>query len=193
MGAAALAAFASGRAARLGILAPSTKGGTLAMAAMAGRAATVCLPRRRKPCDFIAAACSRMPLDDPAGAWARLKVIEPEMEQQCEKIGLHVWRCLTGWRPAASRVSGSLHTTETFFLWQAGPYITRQRVPLTVVYDRHPTTPCPSEESWPKHPSSTAIVRLLWTGLGPRTFLPSPDSLSLSRSLFLSFIGLPPY
>ena len=34
----------------------------------------------------------------------------------------------------------TLHTTETFFLWQAGPYITRQRVPLTVVYDRHPTT-----------------------------------------------------
>ena len=87
----------------------------------------------------------------------------------------------------------TLHTTETFFLWQAGPYITRQRVPLTVVYDRHPTTPCPSEESWPKHPSSTAIVRLLWTGLGPQTFLPSPDSLSLARSLFLSFIGLPPY
>ena len=57
-----------------------------------------------------------------------------------KKTGLHVWRCLTGWRSAASRVNGSLHTTETFFLWQAGPYITRQRVPLTVVYDRHPTT-----------------------------------------------------
>ena len=120
-----------------------------------------------------------------------------DLNQKCsnnaKKTGLHVWRCLTGWRSAASRVNGSLHTTETFFLWQGGPYITRQRVPLTVVYDRHPTTPCPNEESWPKHPSSTAIVRLLWTGLGPRTFLPSPDSLSLSRSLFLSFIGLPPY
>ena len=31
-----------------------------------------------------------------------------------------------------------------------------------------------------------AIVRLLWTGLGPRTSLPSPDSLSLSLSLALS-------
>ena len=108
MGAAALAAFASGRAARLGILAPSTKGGTLAMAAMAGRAATVCLPRRRKPCNFIAAACSRMPLDDPAGAWARLKVIEPEMEQQCEKNGV-----------ACVEVSHRL----------AASGITRQRVP----------------------------------------------------------------
>ena len=108
VGAAALAAFASGRAARLGILAPSTKGGTLAMAAMAGRAATVCLPRRRKPCDFIAAACSRMPLDDPAGAWARLKVIEPEMEQQCEKNGV-----------ACVEVSHRL----------AASGITRQRVP----------------------------------------------------------------
>ena len=63
--------------------------------------------------------------------------------------------------------------------------------PLTVVYDRHPTTPCPSEESWPKHPSSTAIVRLLWTGLGPQTFLPSPDSLSLSLSLSLPLFHRP--
>ena len=31
-----------------------------------------------------------------------------------------------------------------------------------------------------------AIVRLLWTRLGPRTFLPSPDSLSLSLSLSLA-------
>ena len=50
-----------------------------------------------------------------------------------KNTGLHVWRCLTGWRSAASRINGPLHTTETFFLWQAGPYITRQRVPLTVV------------------------------------------------------------
>ena len=112
--------------------------------------------------------------------------LNQKWSNNAKKTGLHVWRCLTGWRSAASRINGSLHTTETFFLWQAGPYITRQRVPLTVVYDRHPTTPCPSEESWPKHPSWTAIVRLLWTGLGPQTFLPSPDSLSLSLALSTS-------
>ena len=103
-----------------------------------------------------------------------------------KNTGLHVWRCLTGWRSAASRINGSLHTTETFFLWQVGPYITRQRVSLTVVYDQHPTTPCPSEESWPKHPSSTAIVRLLWTGLGPQTSPLSSASLptELSQGAF---------
>ena len=36
-----------------------------------------------------------------------------------------------------------------------------------------------------------AIVRLLWTGLGPRTFLPSPDSLSLALSSSLSSASLP--
>ena len=49
-----------------------------------------------------------MPLDDPAGAWARLKVIEPEMEQQCEKNGV-----------ACVEVSHRL----------AASGITRQRVP----------------------------------------------------------------
>ena len=49
-----------------------------------------------------------MPLDDPAGAWARLKVIEPDMEQQCEKNGV-----------ACVEVSHRL----------AASGITRQRVP----------------------------------------------------------------
>ena len=75
--------------------------------------------------------------------------LNQKWSNNAKKTGLHVWRCLTGWRSAASRVNWSLHTTETFFLWQAGPYITRQRVPLTVVYDRHPTTPCPNEERGP--------------------------------------------
>ena len=75
-----------------------------------------------------------LPLDDPAGAWAGPSGLNQKWSNNAKKNGVAcVWRCLTGWRSAASRINGPLHTTETFFLWQAGPYITRQRVPLTVV------------------------------------------------------------
>ena len=61
-----------------------------------------------------------LPLDDPTGAWAGPSDLNQKWSTNAKNTGLHVWRCITGWRSAASRINGSLHTTETCFNFMGG-------------------------------------------------------------------------